>query len=208
MLLKVSALVIVKLVALCAALCVVVPVLGARHLPPHNAWYQFGFDACDLPCYAAITPGRSGFGSSSSSLILQVPAIDRRMISTGTSLSFWARLPAEELSGIIRYAPGGGVSEIRLNARLPVERMIDQLGAPDCILGRTSESPAQMTVIFWERGVVSVGAVLRAGEKSVNLKSDVLAIWLRAVNPSDCSLRGAVAWRGFAPLWSYGYHQP
>jgi hypothetical protein len=130
------------------------------------------------------------------------------MISTGTSLSFWARLPAEELSGIIRYAPGGGVSEIRLNARLPVERMIDQLGAPDCILGRTSESPAQMTVIFWERGVVSVGAVLRAGEKSVNLKSDVLAIWLRAVNPSDCSLRGAVAWRGFAPLWSYGYHQP
>jgi len=28
------------------------------------------------------------------------------------------------------------------------------------------------------------------------------------VNPPDCSLRGAIAWRGFAPLWSYGYYQP
>lgn len=208
MLLKVSAVVVIKLVALCAALCVVVPVLGARQLPPHEAWFQFGLDACHLPCYAGITPGRSGFGSSGSSLLRLVPSIDRRMISSGTALSFWARMPSEQLSGIIRYAPGGGVGEIRLNARLPVERMIDQLGAPDCILGRTSESPAQMTVIFWERGVVSIGAVLTTGETGVSLSSDVLAIWMRDVNPPDCSLRGALAWRGFAPLWAYGYQQP
>lgn len=208
MLLNLSAHLTVKLLALCAALCVVVPVLGARQLPPHEAWQQFGFDACNLPCYGGITPGRSDFSNSASSLIQQVPAIDRRMISTGTSLSFWARMPTEQLSGIIRYELGGGVSEIRLNARLPVDHVLDQLGAPDCILGRTTEGSTQTTVIFWERGVVSIGAVLSTLEKGVNLKAEVLSIWLRAVNPPDCSLRGAIAWRGFAPLWAYGYHQP
>ena len=205
MLFTVSTHALVKVLALCVALCAVVLVFGARQMSAHEAWTSFGFDACELPCYAGITPGRSGFGSSASTLMRQVPAIDPRMISTGTSLSFWARMPSQQLSGIIRYEQGGGVGEIRLNAKLPVEQVIAQLGTPDCILGKTTESPEQMTVIFWERGVVSIGAVLDSQGSTLNLSANVLALWLRAVNPPDCSLRGALAWRGFAPLWAYGY---
>ncbi|MEP7290255.1 MAG: hypothetical protein ABI835_00675 [Chloroflexota bacterium] len=185
------------------ALCAALPVFGARQLSQNQAWHSFGFDVCQLPCFAGITPGRSGFGSSSSTLVREVPAIDPRMIATGSSLSFWARLPEQQLSGVVRYELGGGVGEIRLNVTLPLEQVITQLGTPDCLLANTTDAPGVPTRIFWERGIVSIAAVLGTDQDAIHPNASVFALWVRAVTPPDCSLRGALPWRGFAPLWAY-----
>lgn len=205
MLLTFSARLVVRLLVLSVALCAVLPVFGARLPIENQAWHSFGFDVCQLPCFAGITPGRSGFGSSGATLVREVPAIDPRMISTGTSLSFWARLPDQQLAGIVRYELGGGVGEIRLNVKLPLEQVITQLGTPDCLLANTSREPGIPTRIFWERGIVSIAAVLSTKPDAMHPSANVFALWLRAVSPSDCALRGALPWRGFAPLWVYEY---
>ena len=97
----------------------------------------------------------------------------------------------------------GLVGEIHLNATLPIAQVIEQLGTPDCILPDRSSAAKDETVIFWVRGHISVEAVLSPDAQAVNLSADALALWLSAAATNDCSLRGALPWRGFAPMWAY-----
>jgi hypothetical protein len=97
------------------------------------------------------------------------------------------------------------VGELRLIVIVPLEDVIAQLGAPDCILPNTDGDPNRMTIIFWEQGGISTAAVLGydANRRAVNLSANTLAIWLSAMEPNPCSLRAAQPWKGFAPMWGY-----
>lgn len=190
-----------RLLPLILALCVVVPVFSGRH-DSAAEWQAFGFGACALPCYAGITPGVTPFDAIQPLLMENVPRLDRRMIGSGSALNFWATIPSQQLSGLIRYE-SGLVGEIQLNVVLPLTALITELGTPDCILLSASGEPGHNTVIFWERGVVSIGAVLERNQRRININGDARALWLRIAVPGDCSLRGALPWQGFAPLWTY-----
>jgi hypothetical protein len=124
------------------------------------------------------------------------------MIASGSSINFWARMPTQQFAGLMRY-DRGLVGEMRFNVLLPVEAVMAELGTPDCILPNADGEPDHLTVIFWERDLVSIGAVLSPDKHTVNLSANTMALWLRAATPGDCSLRGALPWRGFAPLWDY-----
>ncbi len=91
-----------------------------------------------------------------------------------------------------------------MNVQLPLSQLVDHLGMPDCILPNPTPDPSHQTVIFWERYGVSIGAVLTADAAPLNLNATTLALWLRDTQPGDCTLPGALAWRGFAPAWYYG----
>lgn len=129
-----------------------------------------------------------------------VPALDPRVISSGTSLNFFARASGQQLAGLLRYQTGGEVGEIRLNAVLPLDQLFIQLGAPDCILAATID---RAPIIFWERGVVSIAAVLGMDGNAYKPGASFFSLWLRVAAPPDCTLRGARFWQGFAPLWVY-----
>ncbi|MFN8448196.1 MAG: hypothetical protein U0521_06310 [Anaerolineae bacterium] len=202
MLLNLLSRILTRLLPMCLVLCIVVPGLAARPVIPGAAWDGFGFNVCKLPCFAGITPGVTPFDDIYRLLVSNVPLLDRRMIASGSALNFWARLPSQQFGGLIRY-DARLVGEMRFNVILPVASVLEELGTPDCILPNTQGDPARMTVIFWERGNVSIGAVLSPNWHTIDLNADSLALWLRVATPGDCSLRGALPWQGFAPLWAY-----
>lgn len=181
--------------------CTALLALGARQPANDDAWVSFGFLTCPLPCYAGITPGETAFNDTAALLTRHVPALDPRTIASGTSLNFFARVPSQQLGGLVRYQRGGQVGEVRLNAVLPIERLFAQMGAPDCIL--TAAGAENSTIIFWERGAISVAAVLGTDQDALRMGASSFALWLRVAAPPDCALRGARAWHGFAPLWVY-----
>jgi hypothetical protein len=202
MTLKLVARLAVIVLTLCLLLCGALLAFGARQPAEDEAWTRFGFLTCELPCFAGITPGSTDFGETSALLTEHIPALDPRIISSGSSVNFFARVPTQLLGGVVRYQSGGQVGEIRINAILPIERLMAQLGTPDCILVDTA-STDRSAVIFWERGAISIAAVLDANLNAVRVNTSTFALWLRIATPPDCALRGARAWRGFAPLWAY-----
>jgi hypothetical protein len=204
MLLKLLSRLSLCLLPLIVLLCAVIPVIAARQPAENPAWRVFGFDYCKLPCFAGITSGETPFDSASNLLVRNVEAVDPRMINSGTSLNFWGRDSSQQLSGLVRN-DRAAVGELRLIVIVPVEEVIAQLGAPDCILPNTDGDPNRMTIIFWEQSGVSTAAVLGSdvNQRAVNLNANTLAIWLSAMEPTPCSLRGALPWKGFAPMWGY-----
>jgi hypothetical protein len=189
-----------KMLVVCVLCCTMVVACAARTPGSEAAWTRFGFEACALPCYAGMTPGETPFRETGTLLINHVPALDPRVISSGTSLNFFARMTGQQLAGLVRYQSGGQVGEIRLNSVLPLDQVLMQLGAPDCILATTVD---RAPIIFWERGMVSVAAVLGMDNSAYQPGANIFSLWLRVATPPDCTLRGARSWQGFAPLWVY-----
>lgn len=202
MLLTIFSRLLARLIPLVLALCVVIPAMGKRPPESSAAWEQFGFAYCTLPCFVGITPGVTPFAGISQRLMQYIPSIDPRMINSGSAINFWARMPTQQFAGLMRYN-AGLVGEMRFNVLLPVQAVLGELGTPDCILPNANGEPDRLTVIFWERDKVSIGAVLSPDERTINLSANTMALWLRIASPGDCSLRGAQPWRGFAPLWDY-----
>lgn len=186
---------------LVSVLCCTAVIVWATRTPGSTAvWTRFGFETCALPCFAGMTPGETPFRETGTLLMNHVPALDPRVISSGTSLNFFARLPGQQLAGLVRYQTGGQVGEIRLNAVLPLDQVLMQLGTPDCILVATVD---RAPIIFWERGSVSIAAVLAENTNALKPATSIFSLWLRVAVPPDCTLRGARLWQGFAPLWVY-----
>lgn len=192
-----------RLLPLCLLLCLVVPAVGGRSsVSPaqDEVWQRFGFAHCDLPCYVGIVPGKTTFRQSPVLLFSNLPAIDPRIFNSGTSINFWA--DNQRMSGSLRDE-GGAAGELRLNTTMPLALFLPMLGAPDCIIVNTLDSPQRRVIVFWVRDYVSIGAVLDTGSRINANTSRILALWMRNVNPSDCARNDAVAWRGFMPLWAY-----
>ena len=192
-----------RLLPFCLLLCAALPILGGRSsasAAQDGAWERLGFTICDLPCFVGITPGKTSFRQSPVLLFRNLPAIDPRIFNSGTAINFWA--DSRRLYGALRDA-GDAVGEVRLTLSLPLGQLLPALGAPDCIIVSTLDSPQRRIVVFWVRNHISTGAVLDADNRIIADQTRVLALWMRSVNPDDCSRSDAVAWHGFAPLWAY-----
>jgi hypothetical protein len=190
-----------RVVPLTALLCAVIPVIGGRSANTGSAWERFGFTACGLPCFAGITPGYTPFDTLSNLMSRHVPVIDPRMIAGGASINFYAYWNGQQMSGVARF-DRGRVGELRLNVSVPLAPVVEQLGAPDCLL--LNNNPANLqVVVFWQREGVSVAAVLDQTAPRVDVNGRLLALWLSAVEADNCKRQGAVRWHGFAPLWDY-----
>jgi hypothetical protein len=202
MLLLVFSRLFLRMLPVIAALCAVVPTIAGRPLDGDESWEQFGFAYCALPCFAGITPGETPYHQASRLLRQHIPVMENRMFNTGTSINFWALTNRAELSGTALYELGM-VGELRLNVPLPLDHLLTQLGAPDCILLTPPDNPRRAPVIFWIRENISIGAVLRTDLNLLTLSGRAPALWLRSGDPNECEVRGAVPWRGFAPAWNY-----
>ena len=201
MLLSLFSRLIVRILSLCVLLCVLAPMLVGHPPAEDTAWTKFGFGECQLPCFAGITPEQTAFDDVPTLLAHHVYGLDPRMIAGGASINFWAQIENQQLSGVIRNDQGWA-GEMHFNVVLPLSQIIDQLGVPDCVLPSVNDAGTQVT-IFWQRGGISIGAVLSPGLTMIDPGTDTLALWLQSVQPSDCVRYSAPSWRGFAPIWNY-----
>jgi hypothetical protein len=200
MLLSLCVRLLIRLAVPCLILCAALPAFGGRPLAPDEAWEALGFGVCDLPCFAGVVPGRTGFQVAPETLRMQVPLIGRRMFYNNAVLNFWASSQNYELAGWAGY-DRGTVGELRLTVPLPLDYLIDQLGTPDCVMPRIP--PTERSGVYWVREGVSIVALLSLGQHNFNLHTRSTGLWLRAFRPDDCGESGAVAWRGFTPTAEY-----
>ncbi len=199
MLLTRSLRVTLRLALLCTLLCVLIPALGGHLNPADALWMRAGFAACDLPCFANVTPGKTAF--------LQVPTMLRRNVVTmdrlynsGSVINFWAE--DQRLAGSID-SENGVVTEVRMNLPISLSPFLAILQAPDCVIVGTPDNPLLRMVVVWVRKGISIGAVLDAETTITPDQARVLALWIHRNAPDECARHDSTAWRGFAPQWLY-----
>jgi hypothetical protein len=200
MLLTVFARLVLRLLLLSALLCAALPALGGRPLPPDEAWDSLGFTVCALPCYAGVVPGKIAYRAAPDELLRQLPLIGRRMFFNNAILNFWASSDHYDLAGWAG-SDRGTVGELRLTLPLRIDRLLDQLGTPDCVMTRIR--PTERTGIYWVREDISIVALLSLNEHNFNVNSRVTGLWLRAFRADDCGDVAAVRWHGFTSTAEY-----
>lgn len=200
MLLTISSRVVIRLLLLSALLCAALPVFGGRPLPPDEVWDKLGFTVCDLPCYAGVVPGKMAYRAAPDELLRRIPLIGRRMFFNNSILNFWASSEHYELAGWAG-ADRGTVGELRLTLPLRLDRLLAQLGAPDCVMPRIR--PTERTGLYWIRDEVSIVALLSLNEHNFDIHSRATGLWLRAFRANDCDDADAVRWHGFTRTAEY-----
>jgi hypothetical protein len=200
MLLSLCARLLLRLIAFLCLLGFALPAFGGRPLAPDEVWDDLGFTACDLPCFAGVVPGRTGFQTAPEVLRNRLPLIGRRMFYNNAVLSFWASSARYELAGWAGY-DRGMVGELRLTAPVPFDYLLDHLGTPDCIMPRIP--PTERSGVYWIREGVSIVALLSLDQHNFDLTTRSTGLWLRAFRPDDCAGAGAVGWRGFTSTAEY-----
>src|SRR5690348_10209752 len=86
-------------------------ILAARTLGQSRAdslpdWSAFGFDACNLPCWAGIMPGDTAFDQAATQLQASLPALDAGMLISNSQIDFSASAPDQRIRGQLYYQHG------------------------------------------------------------------------------------------------------
>ncbi len=145
-----------RLALLCTLLCVLISALGGRPNPANALWVRAGFAACDLPCFANITPGKTAFLQAAPMLRRNVETMDR-LYNSGSVIDFWAE--DQRLAGSVN-SENGVVTEVRMNLPISLNPFLAVLQAPDCVIVGTPDSPLLRLVVVWVRtGDVDWGSV-------------------------------------------------
>ncbi len=195
MLLTITLRIALRLVLGGLLLCGLVVMFGGRPDPADALWARAGFAACDLPCYANITPEKTAFLQASSLLQRHVTTLDR-LYNSGNVVSFWAE--DQRLAGSIS-SENGVVSEVRLTLPLSLRQFIAALQAPDCVIAGTPDNPLPRLVLVWVRKGITIAAVAGSGRTLNPDQTQILALSIHHSTPDECTQGNSTAWRGFAP---------
>jgi hypothetical protein len=187
------------LMAISTLLCLILPIFAPRPLETAESWHYFHFDACELPCFSGITPGKTSFQNAPSLLRRNLAQIGTEIHSTGLSLQFIGSTLTRDFAGFAR-ADQGVVSDMSIVAIVPVDHLIEQLGMPDCIL-LSDQSDVPGASLFWVRDSVAINAVL--DQFTLTLRANVKLLYMYAFETDVCAHFNAPLWHGFAPAWKY-----
>lgn len=164
---------------------------------------RFGLTACALPCWAGIVPGETPFEQAPQTIADHLPITQNRFMVSSSHINYWLTITDEPFSGLIDFERGV-VSDIRINAPVPMWYMIALLGTPDCLwIGDPSISQQDTIAVYWQRDSLSTGAFLNF-EEGTRWQPDTLmdTVWV-GTEIGFCEDVGLQAWRGFAPFWRY-----
>lgn len=183
-------------------LCFVVTALFRQPYVDHPAWRAFGFETCDLPCWAGIVPGETLFADAFDLLVEQVPNLTMRVLIGGTQISFTAASPEQVAAGTL-FGQQQRVSSVQLNLQMPLDQLVSRLGTPDCFLYTLDAfSPGGSLIVYWESERTVISALVHLQNARMRLTSPIQALALSAESP-HCDEEGKVGWIGFAARWRY-----
>jgi len=197
---------ILPLTLVCAALIAVAPYVDQPALPPSAEWDAYGFGACDLPCWGGITIGQTSFARTLPALRANVSAFTE-FANVPAQMLIYGKQSPYEFSGMIMYLQQR-VDSISLNLRLPLDRFIDALGAPDCVIYADTAPPnREGGWLMWDHGDTPIGVLVYG--RTVQLRTPALTVYAvqigAALGDGICEHApvNPVAWRGIAPFWRY-----
>lgn len=199
MLLTIMLRITLRLVLLGLLVVGLIPILGGRPNPADALWTRAGFTACDLPCFAGITPEKTAFMQAPSLLRRYVATLDR-LYNSGSVISFWAE--DQRLAGSV-VSENGVVTEVRLTLPIALKPFVAALQAPDCVIAGTRDNPLSRLVLVWVRKGIAVGAVVSSDRTLDPDQAEIIALWIHRSAPDECARHDSTAWRGFAPQWFY-----
>jgi len=185
----------------CTLLVGFMPALGQR-LPDRALWLQVGFSACDLPCWANITPGETPFTQVKVQLASVLPLAASRLLDSGSQVTFWTEEAGQQISGYFLYN-NGRVGSLNLRVALPVGQLVRRLGAPTCIYVEAVEQGT--LVLYWEDpdGHISIGAWVPMNSRQAWSPATLItSLWMNETSLA-CNRERGVRWLGFAPFPRY-----
>lgn len=198
---------------LAGLLTAAIPVLSrSGFFMPHERpsfWTDFGFGACELPCWAGVTPGQTAFERAPFLLEDNLPGLMRAALVSGSQINVWAMHDRDTLSALI-FAEQERVGMIRLQIWMPVEILIGEFGAPDCVwVDIEAQTQYPFMELYWavEGGSVAAGVSVDPREWTAGggwLEAAYTAgVFLNPGRSSICEDSTLTSWRGFAPSWRY-----
>ncbi|MBC7810241.1 MAG: hypothetical protein H7175_03800 [Burkholderiales bacterium] len=163
---------------------------------------RLGLTACALPCWAGIVPGETPFEQAPQTIADHLAITQNRFTVSSSHINYWLTITDEPFSGLIDYERGV-VSDIRINAPVPMWYLMALLGPPDCVWIDALSSQEDIIGVYWERDGLSTGAILNF-DKGAAWQPDTLmdSVWA-STQVGFCDEVGALRWRGFAPFWRY-----
>lgn len=173
---------------------------GQHFVSPSPRWDELGFAACNLPCWAGITPGQTPFAEANELIAEYLADVNIHFYLTRAAMTFQAGTGDSAFGGVFYY-DGSRVTEIHLDMALPVRDLLDKLGTPDCVWAARGSQQIPLT-IYWERNHLSIGAFLNfdgrmAWTPNMRTRSLLMGTTL------PCNTPGMLPWMGFAPAWRY-----
>lgn len=160
-----------------------------------------GFEACVLPCYAGLMPGRTPFADTSALLAANVPLLTRQMRIDALTLRFEVEAPNARLTGVIG-SENGRVGSVQLRLDFPLRRLLADFGAPDCILAGSPSDAGALHYLVWQIDGLLLRAAVDAQPRLLALDQHSDGLWIGVASPGACP-GDLLPWHGFAPAWRY-----
>jgi hypothetical protein len=162
-----------------------------------------GFESCMLPCWGGITPGETRTADSPQVVVAQFTGAEFEFSQLGgMQTNFTVNSEEGRLDGVI-YDDRGTVNSLRIMVRLPLWRLMETLGAPQCVSSQTYPDGGELVSLWWvnDNHTISSGVILPPPpEWNASAQVFTLAIFK---DTERCNAPDVKPWRGFAPLWFY-----
>lgn len=185
-----------------ALICFAVPALFKQPYTDHPAWSAFGFESCDLPCWAGIMPGETSFEDAFDLLVAHVPTLNTRVLVGNVQINFSASSPEQVVNGSISEQQRR-VRHVQIHLEVPFIQLVSRLGTPDCF----SYVPDPLgtgggIVTHWVTGQALVSALVLFQNDHMRLTTPIRSLGVSADN-TICDQADRIDWIGFAMRWRY-----
>ncbi|MBL8130579.1 MAG: hypothetical protein JNL42_01870 [Anaerolineae bacterium] len=193
----------------CAIFCACLQML-AVHLANDEAGVEtvessvragMGFEACVLPCYAGLTPGRTPFADAAALLTANIPLLTRHMLIDARTLRFEVEAPNAHLTGVVSNE-NGRVGSVQLRGIFSVRGLLADFGAPNCILAGSPSDAGGLHYLVWQIDGLLLRAAVDAQPRLLALDQESDGLWIGAGGSEACT-GDLLPWHGFAPAWHY-----
>ena len=174
-------------------------ILQQNPLPPLD--YP-GFGACALPCWGGIVPDQTRTLDSPQVMAAQFGGAEFEFSQVGMQINFTVDLPDRRLEGVI-YDDRGVVGSLRVMLRMPLWRLMEALGTPQCVSTQTYPDGGELVSLWWvnDNHTISSGVILPPPpDWNASVQVFTLAVFK---DIERCHAPDAKPWQGFAPLWFY-----
>lgn len=156
---------------------------------------QYGFAACELPCWAGITPGETTSGYIIPLLERHIPAYQDARFPEWGIVTF--RLRLDDVTGNVRFTDH--VNQIYImNLEIPVTYLIEKLSLPDCV-----NADENALLLMWYRNGNTLVSVLQGSPENILSGQAGTSTGLLIFEAGENFCQEYAAWHGFAPLWFY-----
>ncbi len=186
------------IVLLFAGLIAVIPRAFPNTPAVPEYWDALGFTACDLPCYAGIEVGDTGFDQVADKLEQHIDALTQTTLVVNQNIYFYATAGERQVVGSISFVRNQ-VTAFSLAAPVPLDLLLTAFGAPDCVM-----TIPNAVDDWWSWYLPEAVVVVQMGGSQ--LLQSASADFLTIVPPqeeSSCDAELMTPWRGFAPSWVY-----